>query len=446
MGSTQSSQIDSNRTLRGGVLADYETIYNYFEERGENEASPNRQKSSKQKSSVRKKNTDSNHAENQNRKYQQSRSLYEETLSYGGDSCYEDKNHYQRGKKRLVSSSGEHQVHFKTHTKLRTQKQINAELMARNAENQLKEMELKKYTERLTKSRRSKSLNQNQAEAKQQPIQLDNQSAEYWQKRRQIERVLKSEEAVQAAERKQRKQKKRDMRSMEDNRGIREKSAETIGGGGERVRRKKDRSRNTEEIRQDDRATSSSNQHSDDKSFGNKRDGRSTQSTHNNERSGNKSRSRSAKSDHSGKNTSGSNVKTEAELLEELRQDDDKPTKTERRELVSQHVPHYALPTKKMELKTDGRLSKLYVPKKVMQQHSTGEWPEDLDKDYCKMVIDTFKDMYSDLINDPNWVYNQRKTYLNFLNTAEWQEMDLKLAKMSFQQLQEEPLRKMTSY
>ena len=63
--------------------------------------------------------------------------------------------------------------------KLKTEKQINAELMARNAENQLRAMEKKtKLTERAAKNRRSKS------EAKQ-PLQVDTQSAEYWQKRRQ---------------------------------------------------------------------------------------------------------------------------------------------------------------------------------------------------------------------------------------------------------------------
>ena len=36
----------------------------------------------------------------------------------------------------------------KSGNKLRTQKQINAELMARNAENQLREMEKKKYSDR----------------------------------------------------------------------------------------------------------------------------------------------------------------------------------------------------------------------------------------------------------------------------------------------------------
>ena len=179
-----------------------------------------------------------------------------------------------------------------------------------------------------------------------------------------------------------------------------------------------------------------------------KREGRATNRT---EADKAKSRSRSNKSEYGAKkekDTLAANTKTEAELLEELRQDDEKPMRPQDRargELVSQHVPHYALPTRKMELRSDGRLSKLYVPKKP--QYSSSEWPEDLDRNYCKLVVDTFKDMYSELISDPNWVYNQRKNYLNFLNTAEWQEMDLKLAKMSFNQLlQEEPLQKISTF
>jgi len=265
---------------------------------------------------------------------------------------------------------------------------------------------------------------------------VDTQSAEYWHKRRQLERVIKSEEMNPPADkpRKRQNSRKKELHAATDDSAAQQPRQNSTrrdrsGNGGNTVAqggaKKKERLRSNE----DDHQTNV-----------NRREGRTTNRNNNNNNDKPKSRSRSVRSD---KEQLAANTKTEAELLEELRQEDDKPAMRQRDiargELVSQHVPHYALPTKKLEARTDGRLSKLYVPKKP--QYSSSEWPEDLDRGYCKLVVDTFKDMYSELIADPNWVYNQRKNYLNFLNTAEWQEMDLKLAKMSFQQLlQEEPL------
>ena len=89
MGSTQSSHLDSQRTLQVGVLADYETIYNYFDDVGQASLT----QKTKIRSAIKKKSNETaaaSYAASQGAD-KHSKSLYEEAVGFGGDqSCSAD--------------------------------------------------------------------------------------------------------------------------------------------------------------------------------------------------------------------------------------------------------------------------------------------------------------------------------------------------------------------
>ena len=162
----------------------------------------------------------------------------------------------------------------------------------------------------------------------------------------QLERVLKSEEMNAPTEKKKNKTSRKKELTVADEQASKpaaKRERATNNNEGPKTLRKKERTRPNNEDEQPNTAI--------------KREGRAANRNADVSKEKPKSRSRSVRSEKIEKvekDVMPANTKTEAELLEELRQDDDKPMRPQdirRGELVSQHVPHYALPTKKLELR-----------------------------------------------------------------------------------------------